>query len=51
MEDVCHWMVECDVFDSVGEPLLKVMEDVNEEFKQKTKKQKTSAILSHACSN
>ena len=20
---VCHWMVECDVFDSVREPLLK----------------------------
>ena len=51
VEDVGHWMVECDAFDSVWEPLLKVMKNVDEEFKQKMKEQKTSTILTHACSN
>ena len=44
-------MVKCDAFDSVREPLLKVMKDVDENFNQKTKEQKTLAILTHACSN
>ena len=51
LEDVCHWMVECDAFDSGREPLLKVMENVDEEFKQRIKEQKMSTILAHACSN
>ena len=25
MEDMCHWMVECNAFDSVREPLLNVI--------------------------
>ena len=32
VEDVRHWMVECDAFDSVMEPILKVMDDFNEEL-------------------
>ena len=49
MDDVCHWRVECDVFDFVREPLLKLMDHVDEDFKQKTKEQNTSVILTHAC--
>ena len=44
-------MMECDALDSVRVPLLKLMENVDEDFKQKTKEQKTSTILAHTCYN
>ena len=50
VEDVCR-MVECDVFDRVREPLLKLMKNIDDDSKQKTKELKTSTIFVHACCN
>jgi hypothetical protein len=44
-------MVECDVFDRVREPLLKLMKNIDDDSKQKTKELKTSTIFVHACCN
>ena len=39
--DVYHWMVECNAFGSAREPLLELMENLDDGFNQKTKQQKT----------
>ena len=51
VEDVYHWMVECNAFGSAREPLLELMEDLDDGFNQKTKEQKTTSILTNACSH
>ena len=50
VEDVCHWLLQCSAWNSLRQPLLEAMDNVEEHFSTKDR-DRTALILSHACRN